>query len=37
MLRRGFTKRIEDDGLLFWLVKRLDADGEPYRSPLPPG
>lgn len=37
MLRRGFTKRVEEDGLVFWVVKRLDEDGEPYRPLLPPG
>jgi len=35
MLRRGFRKRVEDDGLVLWVVERLAEDGHPYRPSSP--
>lgn len=37
LLDRGFEKRIESDGLVFWVVLRLDDHGQPFKPTLPPG
>ena len=36
MFDRGFEKRVEDDGLVFWVVLRLDDRGRPFKPTLPP-
>ena len=36
MFDRGFEKRVEDDGLVFWVVLRLGGDDRPFKPTLPP-
>jgi hypothetical protein len=34
MERRGFAKRTDPDGLVVWLIRRVDEDGSPFESLL---
>lgn len=34
--REGFVRE-RRDGLEFWIIRRVDEEGDPWRSRLPPG
>ena len=34
--RRGFVKEVHDS-LEYWVIKRVDENGEPWRNRIPPG